>query len=82
MSPSVPPNNSLQPWTPAPHRRCDEDTCPRVPAAQCRQNAHLPSRKDTGTVWRAVPGGAGSWTDPAGVRKVEGALPARMRGNG
>jgi hypothetical protein len=34
-------------------------TCPRVPAAQCRQSAHLPSRQDTGTVWRAVPGGTG-----------------------
>ena len=45
-----------------------QDTCPRVPpgrtpgrcAAQCRQTAHLPSRQDTGTVWRAVPGGTGS----------------------
>jgi hypothetical protein len=47
-----------------------QDTCPRVPpgrtpgrcAAQCRQTAHLPCR--------AVPGGTGSSTDPAGVRKV------------
>jgi hypothetical protein len=61
---SQPPNTSLQPWTPAPHRTpalaggargCGEDT--RTPA----QTA-----------------GTGPSADPVGGRKVEGILPARM----
>ena len=50
---------ALSECSPAPHpvRAASPGGPPGRDGLRCA--AHLPSRKDTGTVWRAVPGGAG-----------------------
>ena len=71
------PDNSLQPWTPAPHRTPAlpaGHTCPeRTPALAGGARGYW-----AGTVWRAVPGGAGSSTGSAGVRRVAACLARRV----
>jgi len=70
-----PPNNSLQPWTPAPHRRCGENA--RTPA----QTAHLPSRRTSGRCGGRCQGVLGLRLTRLACGKLKRALPARMREN-
>jgi hypothetical protein len=61
------PNNSLQPWTPAPHRT------PALAggARGCGENTRTPAQT----------AGTGSSTDPAGGRRVGASLASKMREN-
>ena len=70
-----PPNNSLQPWTPAPHRRCGENA--RTPA----QTAHLPSRRTSGRCGGRCQEVLGLRLTRLACGKLKRALPARMREN-